>query len=161
MHENRETSSLTAESQGSPAGKGQGRNASAHGGEESDRVEVPMKQTNKATEQQAETAEFAEGRTRTKENIGQGHTSPAQDGRGVSQGLAGVRQVARERKQERFTTLLHHLTIDLLRSSFQRLKKEAAPGVDGVRWREYEAGLETRLAGLKERIHREIGRAHV
>ena len=159
MHENRETSSLTAESQGSPAGKGQGRNASAHGGEESDRVEVPMKQTNKATEQQAETAEFAEGRTRTKENIGQGHTSPAQDGRGVSQGLAGVRQVARERKQERFTTLLHHLTIDLLRSSFQRLKKEAAPGVDGVRWREYEAGLETRLAGLKERIHRGAYRA--
>ena len=75
MHENRETSSLTAESQGSPAGKGQGRNASAHGGEESDRVEVPMKQTNKATEQQAETAEFAEGRTRTKENIGQDHTA--------------------------------------------------------------------------------------
>jgi RNA-directed DNA polymerase len=136
MHENRETSSLTARSQGSPAGKGPGRTTSTNGGEESDRVEVPMKQANKATERQAEAAEPAEGRTRTKENIGQDHTSPAQDGSGVSQGLAGVRQLARARKQERFTTVLHHLTIDLLRSSFQRLKKEAAPGVDGVRWRE-------------------------
>jgi RNA-directed DNA polymerase len=38
----------------------------------------------------------------------------------VSQGLGGVRQTARVRKQERFTALLHHLTIDLLRGSFGR-----------------------------------------
>src|SRR5205807_10564061 len=100
MHENRETSSLTARSQGSPAGKGSGRKASTHGGEESDRVKVPMKQANQATEQQAEAAELVEERTRTKENIGQGHTPPAQDGKGVSQGLVGVRQLARARKQE-------------------------------------------------------------
>ena len=77
----------------------------------------------------------------------------------MSQGLAGVRQLARARRREQFTTLLHHLTVDLLRSSFQRLKKEAAPGVDGVRWREYEDGLETRLAELKDRIHRGAYRA--
>jgi group II intron reverse transcriptase/maturase len=73
--------------------------------------------------------------------------------------LAGVRQVAKERKQERFTTLLHHLTLDLLRASFYALKKGAAPGVDGVRWREYEDGLEERLADLKDRIHRGAYRA--
>ena len=111
------------------------------------------------TEKQAGAAEFLEGRTSTKENTSQGHTFPAQDGRGVSQGLTGVRQIAREKKQEQFTNLLHHLTVDLLRSSFGRLKKEAAPGVDGVRWREYEEGLEARLSELKDRIHRGAYRA--
>ena len=85
--------------------------------------------------------------------------APAQDGKGVSQGLAGVRQVARERKQERFTTLLHHMNVDLLRASFHALKKSAAPGVDGVTWRQYEEGLEDRLADLKDRIHRGAYRA--
>ena len=95
----------------------------------------------------------------TEENIGQSRTRPAQEGKGVSQGLAGVRKVAKERKQERFTTLLHHLTIDLLRGSYYALKKSAAPGVDGVRWREYEEGLEGRLADRKDRIHRGAYRA--
>jgi RNA-directed DNA polymerase len=88
-------------------------------------------------------AEVGEGRVQTEENIDQNHTNPTQGGaKGVSQGLAGVRQVARERKGERFTALLHHLTPELMRASFYSLKREAAAGVDGVRWREYETGLE-------------------
>jgi retron-type reverse transcriptase len=118
-----------------------------------------MNPSNKATEQQAEAAEREERRARTKENTDPAHTPPAQDGRGVSQGLAGVRKVAKERKQERFTTLLHHLTHDLLRTSFYALKKNAAPGVDGVTWQQYEEGLEGRLADLKDRIHRGAYRA--
>jgi group II intron reverse transcriptase/maturase len=104
-------------------------------------------------------AEGVEGRARTKENTRQSHTPPAQDGRGVSQGLAGVRKAAKERKQERFTTLLHHLTTGLLRHSYYALKRNAAPGVDGVRWQEYEEGLENRLIDLKDRIHRGAYRA--
>jgi RNA-directed DNA polymerase len=127
--------------------------------EESDRIEVPMKSPNKATEQQAQAAEGMEGRVRTEENTSQAHTPPAQDGCGVSQGLKGVRQAARERKKERLTTLLHHVTTDLLRESFQQLQKKAAPGVDGVTWRQYEEGLEDRLADLKDRIHRGAYRA--
>ena len=50
----------------------------------------------------------------------------------MSQGLGGVRQTARARKQERFKALLHHLTIDLLRESYYALQRSAAPGVDGV-----------------------------
>jgi hypothetical protein len=57
-------------------------------------------------------------------------------------GISGVRQTARVRKQERFTALLHHLTIDLLRESYFALQLSAAPGVDGVRWQQYEQGLE-------------------
>jgi hypothetical protein len=91
-------------------------------------------------------AEAGEERARAKENIEQSNTSPTQSGERVKQGLHGVRQVARERKQERFTALLHHLTVDLLRNSFLALKRQAAPGVDGVTWKEYETGLEDRLA---------------
>jgi RNA-directed DNA polymerase len=159
MHENRETSSLAAPSRGSPAGEGGSRTSGAHGDEESDCAVVPMNSPNNAEEEHSEAAEAGEGRARTKENTRQGHTPPAQDGKGVSQGLAGVRRAAKERKRERFTTLLHHLTVDLLRASYYALKKNAAPGVDGVRWAEYEEGLEDRLADLKDRIHRGAYRA--
>jgi group II intron reverse transcriptase/maturase len=77
----------------------------------------------------------------------------------MSQGLNGVRQAAKERKQERFTALLHHVTIDLLRDSFFALKRKAAPGVDGVTWQEYETGLEDRLVDLHNRVHRGAYRA--
>lgn len=159
MHENRETSSLTVAGTGSPAGEGDSRTTGMNGDEESDRTVVPMNLSNKVTEQGAGAAEREEGRVRTKENIGQSRTPPAQDGRGVSQGLAGVRKVAQARKQEKFTTLLHHLTIDLLRDSFRVLKRNAAPGIDGVTWQMYEEGLEDRLADLKDRIHRGTYRA--
>jgi len=77
----------------------------------------------------------------------------------VSQGLDRVRQAARQRKKEKFTALLHHLTIDLLRDAFLALKRHAAPGVDGVTWQDYEAGLEGNLQDLHARIHRGTYRA--
>src|ERR1700745_1528219 len=90
-------------------------------------------------------AEREGGRTLIKENAGQSSTYPTQSGKGVSQGLAGVRRAAREHKEMKFTALLHHVTVDLLRESFYSLKRKAAPGVDGVRWQEYESDLEDRL----------------
>src|SRR6202043_3887260 len=77
----------------------------------------------------------------------------------VSQGLSGVREVPKKRRQERFTALLHHVSVDLLRVSYYALKRQAAPGVDGVTWQEYETGLENRLADLHNRVHREVYRA--
>jgi RNA-directed DNA polymerase len=77
----------------------------------------------------------------------------------VSQGLAGVRQAARQRKKEKFTTLLHHLTEALLGASFYGLKREAATGVDGVTWKEYATGLAERLRDLHGRVHRGAYRA--
>ena len=78
----------------------------------------------------------------------------------MSQGLEGERQVAKERKQEKFTALLHHLTIDLLRESFYRIKRSAAAGVDEVTWNEYAQGLEDRIADLHDRVHGGAYRAH-
>ena len=86
------------------------RKADMHVQEESDRAIVPMNQPNKEA---SASAEAGEGRARTKENIAQSSTSPTQSGERVSQGLRGVRQAASERRQERFTALLHHVTIGL------------------------------------------------
>jgi group II intron reverse transcriptase/maturase len=62
-----------------------------------------------------------------------------------------VREVARKDKDARFTALLHHVTPELLDRSFRSLKKDAAPGADGVRWRDYERGAPVRLISLWER----------
>jgi RNA-directed DNA polymerase len=103
--------------------------------------------------------EVGEGRAQIEENIARSHMPPTQSGKRMSQGLRGVRKAAIERKQERFTALLHHFTVDLLRDSFYALQRRAAPGVDGVTWQEYETGLEDRLVALHNRVHRRAYRA--
>jgi RNA-directed DNA polymerase len=103
--------------------------------------------------------ESEEGRPLIKENTHPSRTHPTQSGARVSQGLAGVRKAAREGKESKFTALLHHLTVDLLRESFYALKRNASPGVDGVIWQEYEIGLEGRLIDLHSRVHRGAYRA--
>src|ERR1039458_9353491 len=154
MHENRETSLVSARADRS--GKAKSRKPDAHVREGSDCAIVPVKWPNKEA---SVSAEVAEGRARTKENDAGPGTSPTLSGERVSQGLGGVRQAARERKQERFTALLHHLTVNLLRDSYYALKRNAAPGIDGVRWGEYENGLEDRLKDLHGRVHRGAYRA--
>jgi group II intron reverse transcriptase/maturase len=99
-------------------------------------------------------AESEEGRPLVKENTHQSSTPSTQSEIRVSQGLAGVRKAAMESKEMKFTALLHHLTVGLLRESFFALKRRAAPGVDGITWREYESGLDGRLADLHGRVHR-------
>src|SRR5215470_18713526 len=103
--------------------------------------------------------ERVEGRPLIKENTLQTSTSPTQSETRVSQGLEGVRKAAREHKEMKFTALLHHLTVGLLRESFFALKRKAAPGVDGTTWQEYETGLEGRLIDLHSRVHRGAYRA--
>jgi len=77
----------------------------------------------------------------------------------VSPGLDRVRSAARQRKKEKFTALLHHVTVDLLRDAFLALKRRAAPGVDGVTWQDYEANLEGNLQELHGRVLRGTYRA--
>ena len=77
----------------------------------------------------------------------------------MSQALERIRQAARQRKKERFTSLLHHISIELLRLSFFELKRNAAAGVDGLTWQDYEADLEHNLEDLHERVQRGAYRA--
>src|SRR6478735_447334 len=99
-------------------------------------------------------AEATERRTEAKENAIQQRTRRAQNRESVSQVLERVREAARQRKKERFTALFHHITVDLLRLSFFALKRDAAPGADGVTWQDYEADLERKLGELHVKIHR-------
>ena len=127
-----------------------------HGLEKSDPVVVAAKPANKAGQP---AAEWVEPRTGTKGNAGQPHTRRTQSRCSVSQGLDRVRHAAKQRKKEKFTALLHHVTIDLLREAFLALKRRAAPGVDGMTWQDYEVNLEDNLQRLHERVHKGTYRA--
>src|ERR1022692_1305540 len=156
MHENREISitPLPVE-EGRPA-KAINHNADMHVVEKSHCAVVPVNQPNKGANAPAE---VGEGRAQMQENTAQPSMHLTQSGKRMSQGLDGVRKAARARRQERFTSLLHHLSVDLLRDSFYALQRKAAPGVDGVTWQEYETGLEDRLVDLHDRVHRGAYRA--
>src|SRR6202044_273852 len=97
-------------------------------------------------------AEPVEPRTETKGNAGQQSTHRAQDRGSVSQALERVRQAARQRKKERFTSLLHHVDCAMLRTAFYAMKRDAAPGVDGITWETYERDLDRQIEALHERV---------
>jgi RNA-directed DNA polymerase len=127
-----------------------------HGREKSDQAIVASKPAN-GVERSA--AEPVERRAWTKGNADRQSTRQAQRWESVSPDLERIRKVARERPKERFISLLHHISTDLLRDAFFELKEHAAPGVDGLTVRTYAADLERKLADLHARVHRGAYRA--
>jgi RNA-directed DNA polymerase len=121
-----------------------------HGREKSDPAIVAGKPTNKVA---SATAEPVEPRAGAERNAGQQSTHRTQGRECVSPALERVRQAARQRKKEKFTALLHHVDVDLLRESFSALKRKAAPGVDGLTWQAYAADLDRNLTDLHARVH--------
>jgi RNA-directed DNA polymerase len=97
-------------------------------------------------------AELVERRTGTKGNADQQSTRRAQDRESVSQALERVRLAARRGKKEKFTSLLHHINPEMLRAAFYAMKRDAAPGVDGVTWDAYEQGLDLRIETLHAKV---------
>ena len=128
-----------------------------NGSEKSDPVIVASSSPNKPGRPEAEAGEPRAG---AEGKAGQHDTHRALNRARVTQALDRVRQAARHRKKDRFTALLHHVNPDSLRGAFYALKRDAAPGVDGLTWREYEAELEPRLADLHGRVHRGAYRPH-
>ena len=122
-----------------------------HGREKSDSAEVAQKPANKAGQPAAERVERRAG---AEGNMGQPRTRRTPSRESVIQGLDRVGQAAKARKKERFTALLHHVSVDLLRRAYFWLKRNAAPGVDGVRWQDYAQDLEGNLVDLHARVHR-------
>jgi group II intron reverse transcriptase/maturase len=121
-----------------------------HAGGKSDGRVVPKKSPNKAGPRPV--AEAMEERRPT-----EGNTEPTAESRTLSRidaliARLRVREVARRDQRARFTALLHHVTVDLLRESFLALKRQAAPGVDDVTWRQYAENLEERLSDLHQRV---------
>ena len=127
-----------------------------HGREKSDPAIVAKKPANKAGRPAAESVERRAGAEGNADQ--QQHAPDTEPGKRV-QALDRVRQAARQRKKERFTALLHHVNVDLLRQAFFALKRDAAPGVDGLTWQDYEQDLERNLVELHARVHRGAYRA--
>jgi RNA-directed DNA polymerase len=137
-----------------------------HGHEKSDPAIVAVKPANKAEQPAAEqsaaeltAAEPVEPRAGTKGNAGQQTMPWAQSQTSMPHALERIRKVARERKKEKFISLFHHISVELLEEAFYELKADAAPGVDRLTWKDYEANLERNLGDLHDRVHRGAYRA--
>jgi RNA-directed DNA polymerase len=98
-------------------------------------------------------AEVVEGRGSPEGNAVSATRSGLSAGPSAPSGLDRVRQVARKDKDVRFTALLHHVDVDRLRVAYWAIRPKAAPGIDGVTWRDYGSGLEADLRDLHARVH--------
>ena len=120
-----------------------------NGREKSDSAIVAAKPANNDGQP---SAELVERRAGAEGNAGWDRTRRAQDRESVSQALERVRLAARRGEKEKFTSLLHHVDPEMLRTSFYALKRNAAPGVDGMTWDTYEQGLDRRIEDLHARV---------
>jgi group II intron reverse transcriptase/maturase len=138
------------------SGKATGRTPDIHADEKSDACVVPKNVPNNGAASKSALAEGREGRRAAKSNTEAPPAPRTQSRIRASMGLDGVREAARAAKatgkEVRFTALLHHITPQLLRDGFMHLKRDAAAGVDGVTWRDYEEGLDERIGRLWEAV---------
>jgi RNA-directed DNA polymerase len=139
---------------GSRSREGSEPYSAAHDSEESDAVVVPKK----PAKTRVMPVELVEGRAVAKGKLAARNALPTQGGAGALTQLQRVGQHAKEKPREKLTNLLHLVKLPLLKEAFQRLRRTAAAGVDGVTWTEYEQGLDERLLALQDRVHN--GRYH-
>lgn len=135
--------------------KAYGCNADVYATGKSDTGIVSMKRTNKGAQPVQDgqpPAESVEKRTVAEGNPAQATACGTQRPESASSGLSRVREAARRDAKQRFTSLLHHISVDLLWQAYESLKRDAAAGVDGVTWKEYGEELEERLSELHDRI---------
>jgi group II intron reverse transcriptase/maturase len=169
LHGNRETPRTSSEKDGSEdrsekatcptsdmhvPGESDDRVVPEQSANDSDDVWSLWERTSTAKVKWKQDFDTVRGRRSTKGNTNQPAASRTQSRKLCAlSGLDRVREVARRDKRAKFTALLHHVTVDSLRDSFHALKREAAPGVDGVTWQQYEVRLEDRLVELHRQIH--------
>src|SRR5215469_14687535 len=121
-----------------------------NGAKKSDSLIIPAKPANKAGHPAAEPVEGSSG---TERNAELQSTVRTQGREAVSQAQDRIREAVNRNKKEKLTALLHHVSVDVLRWAFFNLKKQAAPGVDGLTWVDYAADLERNLTDLHARVH--------
>jgi hypothetical protein len=100
-------------------------------------------------------AEFVEKMPPAEGNTGQTTVTGTQGPEGASSVLFRVREAAKRDSKLKFTNLLHHVNVDLLRQSYLALNRQAATGVDDVTWQEYGQKLEERLPILHDLVQSE------
>jgi group II intron reverse transcriptase/maturase len=70
----------------------------------------------------------------------------------VSTKLRRIAEQARKSPDMAFTTLAHHIDVDLLRAAWRKTRKDGAVGVDGQTAAKYEVHLEDNLRSLMGRL---------
>jgi retron-type reverse transcriptase len=151
LRENRESPvSPVANGAAGRVGKAKRHTPTMYDTGQSDRPVVPAKPMNRAGQRAAESVE---GRGLTKGNTDGSQARRTQSRRHAPQALDRVRQAAARDKRTQFTALLHHVTVERLRTAYYALKKDAAPGVDAVTWEHYGERLDERLRDLHARVH--------
>jgi group II intron reverse transcriptase/maturase len=156
-HGSRETPETSASLEADRSEKARCQHADVYVSGESDSSIVPKKQAN--NDSVPLSAESVEGRGLTKENARQTLLVPDAEPGKRGMGLLGVREAARRDKTMRFNNLLCHVSPELLTASFFDLKKQAAPGMDGLTWAQYASDFEVRIEDLHGRIQRGTYRA--
>lgn len=148
LHRSWEISAVPDETRSGGTGKVNDRHPVINAAEKSDVSVVPKKLPNKAG-----AAEAMEERGATEGNAEEAPAGRTQSRETASMGLEGIREAARRNPGLKFTSLLHHITPSLLVESFYELKRNAAVGVDGVTWGEYEDILYGRVEQLHKELH--------
>jgi RNA-directed DNA polymerase len=152
MRENRESQPLpSSEGVQGRCGKAKGRTPQMNDGLQSDSSVLAAQSVNKEA---TASAESMEGRDGAKGNTSQQTTPRTQSRTGVPHALERVRQAARRDKKAKFTALLHHVTVDRLRQAYMELKRQAALGIDGVTWTQYQEKQESNLRELCGRVQK-------
>jgi RNA-directed DNA polymerase len=126
-----------------------------NGQRKSDRSVVPAAGTKPSNNAHAgaRAAEMVEGRDLAERNTRQQNAPRTQCRTSAPSALTRVREAAKKDRSAKFTALLHHITIDALRSAFEKLNKKASSGIDGMTWQQYAKGLEENLKALHGRLH--------
>ena len=154
LRENRETSGRILHgleaTMPDTTGKANNHTSEVSSPEESDANIVPEKMANKGRRSPAESLK---GRAAAERNSEHEAAGRVQDRVAASIGLDRVRQRAEADRTNRFCNLFHFLKADLLRRSFYQLNRQAAPGLDGITWYEYERQLDARLPELERELH--------
>jgi len=129
--------------------EGEKPQAAGYAAEKSDEGVVPKK----LPKTRVTPVEAAEGRPEAKRKSAARNASSTQREGNALTFLQRIGQRAKEKPKEKWTTLLSHVKVPLLREAYLRLRKSAATGVDGVTWEEYGDRIDERLLDLENRVH--------
>ena len=69
----------------------------------------------------------------------------------ISTKLQRIAELAKRQPELSFTSLAHHIDVELLLAAFQRTRRDGAPGIDGQTATDYAANLEGNLRSLLDR----------
>jgi RNA-directed DNA polymerase len=142
--------SLPQQSGGTQSRQGKRHNPSAYAIEESDALVVAKKPGNT----RVTPVDLVEQRGAANGKIRPTKRMPDSAPGLCAQLVERIGQRAKERKGERFTNLLSHIKAPLLKKAYERLRKDAATGIDQETWAMFGEQLDERLLDLEDRVQR-------